>query len=182
MNSPRARADLRQAKEQRLQALEMQQAQKGNDTPPHILTEIDQLRTDIDLMDVTPVSPEIIEAVPGTTGQILLGAVMKLTRDVGGLTEQMPPLKDLVTRALVKVHLMEQDRAKDAEKREERQREADKNTQRHEERHRIADKNDEANEQQLVEIKAGQTINRAITLVLLVVSVIILIVLWRVFG
>lgn len=182
MSSPRARAQLRKAKEQRLQALQIQAAQKGIDSPPQLLTEIDTLRAEIDLFDVAPVGDEVIEAVPGTTDQIMLGAVMKLTRDIGEFTGQMPGLRDLVQKAIGRMHVMEQDQGRNAEKHDQAHREVDTKMAQHAQNHREMDRNTKEDDKQLVEIGAGQKINRGITLVLLVLVVIVLFVLWRVFG
>lgn len=173
MNSPRALSERRRAKEQRLQALELQSARQGNDTPPHILIEIEELRQDIALMDVIPVSPEVVKEVPGTPGEIILGALVKLTRDVGGLTEQLPSMKDLLQKALIKIHFLEQDRINDTKLREERW--------------HATDKNQVSNEQQFTEIRRSQRISRkhllgifmALGILVVLGIVLTLFVLWR---
>jgi hypothetical protein len=40
-------AQLREVKQRRLDVLELQAGEQGSATPPHVLTEIEQLRTDL---------------------------------------------------------------------------------------------------------------------------------------
>lgn len=60
-------AEVRRNKERRLDELEQQAAIIGVSTPPHVLTEIDDLRAELELVDVLQqqIDPKIREAAKG---------------------------------------------------------------------------------------------------------------------
>lgn len=80
-------AQLRDVKQKRLDILEIQAGEQGSTTPPHVLTEIDQLRIDLAQLSVAdaPVASEDVrkllrryDAVDLLT-QTLAGALARLT-------------------------------------------------------------------------------------------------------
>lgn len=92
--------DLRAAHRSRLRVLERQAASMGNDTPPHIVTEIDQIRAKlVELSDTVqqvaqaPIDPELADAL-GPVGryQLLYSHIMRLDADIGRVRRDMERL------------------------------------------------------------------------------------------
>lgn len=84
---------VREAKQQRLEALEIQQATYGIDTPPHVINEIDELRRElagVHAITTSPLSDETLRAM-SDYGQLRATLVT-----VMGLVADMRDLKDAV--------------------------------------------------------------------------------------
>lgn len=94
--------DLRAAHRARLRVLERQAAQMGNDTPPHIVTEIEEIKgklaeltTTIEAASTSGVDPELADAL-GPVGryQLLMAHIMRLDADIGRTRRELKELDD----------------------------------------------------------------------------------------
>lgn len=85
--------DIRQAKLRRLRVLEVQQAQYGNDCPPHITIEVEGLRRALGLVDAavaSPVTSDIVEEL-GQSGRFMATdtRLSHIERSIARLTVQL---------------------------------------------------------------------------------------------
>lgn len=81
--------EIQEAKERRLHHLELRQAREGNDTPPEVLIEIDDIRRQlapVQAVTNTPVSDSTLDAMTAYGRlEATMRAVMTLTADVSEL-------------------------------------------------------------------------------------------------
>ena len=96
-------AELRQAHEARLRFLRLRAAREGNDTPPEVLTEIediesrlDQLAETLQVVAQSPVSPDIADAIgPVGRHQLTMSHIMRLDAELGGCKRELQTLIQL---------------------------------------------------------------------------------------
>jgi hypothetical protein len=90
---------------ERLRLLQVQAARQGNDTPPHIIAEIEQIDAElaqIKAAAATPVSDALIEEL-GPTGryQLWMAHIMRLDSDIGYVRRELQALHDKFDQLLL---------------------------------------------------------------------------------
>src|SRR5262245_34271139 len=94
--------DLVQAHSARLRVLQRQQARMGNDTPPHIVTEIEAIEAKLSQLQATaqavafaPVDPEIADALgPVGRHQLMTAQILRIDGDISDLKKDVRSLHE----------------------------------------------------------------------------------------
>lgn len=89
----------------RLRPLQLQRARQGNDTPPHVLTEIEQIESEIVQLKqaaAVKVSDDLVEEL-GPTGryQLWMSHIMRLDADIGRLARRVEQVNDKLDQVLI---------------------------------------------------------------------------------
>lgn len=116
-HSPANLDDLIQAHSARLRVLQRQQARMGNDTPPHIVTEIAdieaklvQIQATIQAAAASPVDPEIADAL-GPVGryQLITAQFLRVDGDISDLKKEVRSLHEKFDQLLIGLALKQVD-------------------------------------------------------------------------
>lgn len=94
--------DLIQAHAERLRVLQISAARFGDDAPPHVVTEIERIESELAQLKqaaATSISSELVEEL-GPTGryQLWMSHIMRLDTDVGRLRHDMERIEDKLDR------------------------------------------------------------------------------------
>jgi hypothetical protein len=100
--------ELIEAHSARLRVLARQAARQGNDTPPHIVTEIEAIEGELAQLKqaaATPVSDALVEEL-GPTGryQLWMSHIMRLDMDIGRLRKMIETLTSQQERDMRDLH------------------------------------------------------------------------------
>jgi len=96
--------ELIQAHAERLRRLSLQAAQRGDDTPPHITSEIERIARELAQLReaaVRPMSAELVEEL-GPVGryQVFMSNIMRLDSDIGLARREIEHVRGLVEELL----------------------------------------------------------------------------------
>jgi hypothetical protein len=98
-------AELIEAHQARRRKLQLQAARFGNETPAHILTEIEQIDAELQQLKAaaaTPVSDELVEQL-GPVGryQLWMAHIMRLDTDIGRVADRVEKLHEKFDQLLI---------------------------------------------------------------------------------
>lgn len=108
-HSPANLDDLIQAHSARLRVLQRQAARQGDDTPPHVVIEIEQieaklaqLQATVQVVATAPVDPEIADALgPIGRHQLVTVQIMRLDGDISDLKKEVRSLHEKFDQLLI---------------------------------------------------------------------------------